>query len=302
MLPPHLNTNINIININNEEVTNNNTNNNASDNNQTQITLLQARIENLKERNAALVTRNKKLMIQNSNLILNKYKKQQNNPQKKMFKTIITTDKKCNFYTNVSTIKLFHILHDCIQPLVYRRFYKNNVNTFYRTKNNRTPKKSGPTRKLCSQDEFLLVLMKLRLALFNKDLADLFKICFATVSKIFQSWIRAMAKYISSIVYMPEEMQIRENLPERFENKRNVVAIIDCSEIFIETPKNLELQSTTWSEYKHHNTMKFLISVTPSSFINYVSEAYTGRISDKALTNDCNFFGFSTTVFINNGR
>ena len=84
-----------------------------------------------------------------------------------------------------------------------------------------------------------------------------FKIYFATVSKIFQSWIRAMAKYISSIVYMPEEMQIRENLPERFQNKRNVVAIIDCSEIFIETPKNLELQSTTWSEYKHHNTMKF---------------------------------------------
>ena len=221
-----------------------------------------------------LLQENKKLMIQNSNLILNKYKKQQNNPQKKMFKTIITTDKKCNFYTNVSTIKLFHILHDCIQPLVYRGFYKNNVNTFYRTKNNRTPKKSGPTRKLCSQDEFLLVLMKLHLALFNKDLADRFKICLATVSKIFQSWIRAMAKYISSIVYMPEEMQIRENLPERFENKRNVVAIIDCSEIFIETPKNLELQSTTWSEYKHHNTMKFLISVTPSSFINYVSEAY----------------------------
>ena len=112
MLPPHLNTNINIININNEEVTNNNTNNNASDNNQSQITLLQATIKNLKERNAALVTRNKKLMIQNSNLILNKYKKQQNNPQKKMFKTIITTDKKCNFYTNLSTIRLFHILHD----------------------------------------------------------------------------------------------------------------------------------------------------------------------------------------------
>ena len=101
MLPRHLNTNINIININNEEVTNNNTNNNASDNNQSQISLLQATIENLKERNAALVTRNKKLMIQNSNLILNKYKKQQNNPQKKMFKTIITTEK------NVSFIQMF---------------------------------------------------------------------------------------------------------------------------------------------------------------------------------------------------
>ena len=35
--------------------------------------------------------------------------------------------------------------------------------------------------------------------------------------------------------------------------------------------------------------MKFLISITPSSFINFISEAYTGRISDKALTNDCGF-------------
>lgn len=35
--------------------------------------------------------------------------------------------------------------------------------------------------------------------------------------------------------------------------------------------------------------MKFLISVTPSSFINFVSEPYTGRISDKALTLDSEF-------------
>ena len=35
--------------------------------------------------------------------------------------------------------------------------------------------------------------------------------------------------------------------------------------------------------------MKFLISVLPNSFINFVSEPYTGRISDKALTNDCGF-------------
>lgn len=55
------------------------------------------------------------------------------------------------------------------------------------------------------------------------------------------------------------------------------------------TPKDLELQSATWSEYKHHNTVKFLISVTPNSFITFMSEPYTGRISDKAITIDSNY-------------
>ena len=44
-----------------------------------------------------------------------------------------------------------------------------------------------------------------------------------------------------------------------------MIGIIDCSEIFIETPKNLELQSATWSDYKHHNTLKFLVCVAPNS-------------------------------------
>ena len=34
--------------------------------------------------------------------------------------------------------------------------------------------------------------------------------------------------------------------------------IIDCTEIFIERPKSLINQASTWSDYKHHNTVKFL--------------------------------------------
>jgi hypothetical protein len=45
----------------------------------------------------------------------------------------------------------------------------------------------------------------------------------------------------------------------------------------------------TWSDYKHHNTLKFVISVAPNSAITYVSPLYCGRISDKALTNDCGY-------------
>uniref|UniRef100_A0A7M6DQ69 DDE Tnp4 domain-containing protein n=2 Tax=Clytia hemisphaerica TaxID=252671 RepID=A0A7M6DQ69_9CNID len=41
--------------------------------------------------------------------------------------------------------------------------------------------------------------------------------------------------------------------------------------------------------YKHHNTAKILISVLPNSLISYVSEPYTGRISDKAIVNETEF-------------
>ena len=95
---------------------------------------------------------------------------------------------------------------------------------------------------------------------------------------------------MSSLVFMPERDQILLNLPERFKKYKDLSAIIDCSELFIETLKDLTLQSATWSEYKHHNTVKYLISILPNSFINFISEPYTGRISDKALTNDCGFF------------
>ena len=40
---------------------------------------------------------------------------------------------------------------------------------------------------------------------------------------------------------------------------------------------------------KHHNTVKFLDCVAPNLSVTYVSQGYTGRISDKALTKDSRF-------------
>ena len=88
---------------------------------------------------------------------------------------------------------------------------------------------------------------------------------------------------------MPDVEHTRSTLPSQFNSFPKLVPIIDCSEIFIETPKDLELQSVTPSEYKHHNTIKLLISITTNSFITFVSEPYTDRISDKAITNECGF-------------
>ncbi|XP_047144630.1 uncharacterized protein LOC124818142 [Hydra vulgaris] len=184
--------------------------------------------------------------------------------------------------------EMFYKLHEKISPLI-KRHYRQKDESKERRNFQSTPEKIGPLRKLVSQDEMLICLMKLRLGLLTTDLSDRFGISEGLCSSIFKSWLRALAEYLKSFVYAPDLGTIIATTPERFHQFKNLFAIIDCSEIFIETPKDSELQSATWSEYKHHNTLKFLIGVAPNSSIIFVSKAFTGRISDKKITFDSKF-------------
>ena len=71
--------------------------------------------------------------------------------------------------------------------------------------------------------------------------------------------------------------------------KTKVAVIIDCFEIFINKPSNLKACSATWSQYKHHNTAKFLIGISPQGVITFISKEWGGRTSDKYLTENSKF-------------
>ena len=121
--------------------------------------------------------------------------------------------------------------------------------------------------------------MKLRLGPVGKGIAHRFGISNTLCTQIFHSWIRGMADNFRSFIFVPDIEKILATTPRRYRHFENLIGIIDSSKIFIEIPKNLELQSATWSEYKHHNTLKFLVCVSPNSTLTFVSKAYTGRIS-----------------------
>jgi len=40
------------------------------------------------------------------------------------------------------------------------------------------------------------------------------------------------------------------------------------------------VRAQTWSNYKKHNTVKFLIGVTPQGTIDFISKGWGGRVSD----------------------
>ena len=92
------------------------------------------------------------------------------------------------------------------------------------------------------------------------------------------------------VIWLPRDV-IRSSLPAMFLPKyQTVVRIIDCTEIFSEQPKSFDIQAATWSKYKKHNTMKFLIAIAPSGFIMFISDCYGGRTTDKHICQDSSFY------------
>ena len=55
----------------------------------------------------------------------------------------------------------------------------------------------------------------------------------------------------------------------------------------MERPTNLKARAQTWSNYKHHSTIKFLIGIAPQGAITFISKWWSGRVSDVHPTQNC---------------
>lgn len=137
-------------------------------------------------------------------------------------------------------------------------------------------------------EEMMLFLMRLRLGLHTQDLAYRFNVSQPTACRILEKWLDVSYDRLGPLVYWPEKEDIMKTMPVAFfENfGLKVRVILDCFEIFIQRPSSLITRAETWSQYKHHNTVKFLIGICPQGMITFISRSFGGRASDKMITED----------------
>lgn len=142
--------------------------------------------------------------------------------------------------------------------------------------------------------KLLLTLMKLKLNVSNAFLATMFSVVASTCSRYIQQTIHVLnAKFVPMALHWPPSSHVIGNLPQAFQVLYpRCVSIIDCFEIFIDRPAALDQRASTYSNYKSHNTIKYLISVTPRGFVNFVSLGWGGRASDRHVTENSDYLKY----------
>lgn len=141
------------------------------------------------------------------------------------------------------------------------------------------------------EDHLLAVLLKLRLGLSNKDIAFRFNVTECDISRILRSWLPAMSLALKPLIKWPSKHAILKNMPKCFKPKyKRCRCIIDCTEILINRPSNLTSRAQTYSTYKSHNTVKYLIGMSPAGAITFLSAGWGGRVSDKQITAESGFY------------
>lgn len=184
-------------------------------------------------------------------------------------KAINKDDAKTHYYTGLLSYRHFEIIVSTVKP--YVKVHGNYT--------------------LIPEDQILLTLMKLRLSLDYTDLGYRFGISSVTASFYFKTIVHIMYMRFKSLIIWPERAVLRKTMPKCFRESFHdqTTIIIDCFEIKCQRPSNLLAAAQSWSNYKHSQTIKYLIGITPQGSISYISEGWGGRISDKYITQNSTF-------------
>ena len=121
--------------------------------------------------------------------------------------------------------------------------------------------------------------------MLEQHIADRFGLSCATVSRIFATWINFLFLKVKEIPLWPPQDVVKSNMPKIFKGLYPTTrVVIDATEIFVDKPSLPNLQQMTFSNYKNNNTYKGLVEISPSGAITFVSNLFSGAISDKELT------------------
>ena len=141
---------------------------------------------------------------------------------------------------------------------------------------------------LSNSQRLLLTLMRIRCGFLQEDLGIRFLVDQSTVSRTLSQWIPLLARQLEALIQWPKTTIGPTEYP--YSMMPNTVGIIDRTEIFIERPSNLSTQKSSWSDYKSHSTVKYLVSIDPfTGVFTYISAGFSGNASDRFIVENSTF-------------
>ena len=198
----------------------------------------------------------------------------------------LSEDSSVVFYTGFPNSQAFEATFKYLNPgetgenIRFWRSADHSVDTTHYTGG----QQSKLRKRMNPKQEFFLVICRLRQALPEKHLSFLFGVSQSTVSRIFISWINFMFLRFGSINIWPSRAEVDRLMPEDFKAKYpNTRVIIDCTEIRCQMPSSLLLNSELFVNYKNNTTLKGLVGISPAGAVTFISQLYTGSISDRSI-------------------
>uniref|UniRef100_A0AAV2LLY8 DDE Tnp4 domain-containing protein n=1 Tax=Knipowitschia caucasica TaxID=637954 RepID=A0AAV2LLY8_KNICA len=198
-----------------------------------------------------------------------------------LFNSYCFSDDQIRFYTKFPSKSVFRIFWESIAPSASRLVYWTRAQKI----GDKEVAEPSPARRMPLIDEFLMYSFRVAVGMKEQLIADMFKVSISTVSRVTITWANYLFIVFSSINMWISREKVKASMPQRFVKRSpSVRVILDCTEVALEGASSLTLQSETFSAYKNRTTLKGLIGVAPNGLVTFISQLYTGCISDKEIT------------------
>lgn len=166
-------------------------------------------------------------------------------------------DDSIKFYTGFPSYNDLLQVYGLLEPSAERMTYIYSAG-----KNVQESRPSARTMVLI--DQFFFISCKGKGRSFAQDLAHRFNIHIATVSRKIITWANFLYFFLGNQVIWASKEEIDSHMTEDFKRlypKTRV--ILDCTEIYVQSPSSLLSQSQLYSTYKSSTTLKGLVGIAP---------------------------------------
>ena len=160
-------------------------------------------------------------------------------------------------------------------------YYFSDLNS---SSENQKKSSAGRPRAVGLQEAMFITLVRLRRGMAERTLAHLYGISQSTISTTIITFVNFLFIQLGSLNIFPTKQIISDNMASCFKSLYPETIILDGTEITIATSSSLAKQSMSFSSYKQRNTLKGLIGISPTLAVCFVSQLYTGAISDREIT------------------